>query len=161
MNFKFRESLNGCKDIGLAVNTGETKYMEIGHHRDMMVNEHIRICSKSYEKVKTFQFLGYLLTNQNSIQEDIKCRLKTGDSCYYSVQTFLSCRIFSKNLKIKIHETIILPVVLYGCEARSLKLREERRPRAFENRILRRMFGPKRDANGEWRRLYNEELNSL
>ena len=81
-----------------------------------MVNEHIRICSKSYEKVKTFQFLGYLLTNQNSIQEDIKSRLKTGDSCYYSVQTLVSSRILSKNLIIKVYKTIIFPVVLYDCE---------------------------------------------
>jgi len=64
-------------------------------------------------------------------------------------------------LKIKIYKTKILPVVLYGCEAWSLILREERRLRVFENRILRRIFGPKRDANGEWRRLHNELLDSL
>ena len=57
--------------------------------------------------------------------------------------------ILSKNLKIKIYKTIILPVVLYGCETRSLTLREERRLRVFEKRILRRIFGPKKDANGE------------
>ena len=60
--------------------------------------------------------LGSLLTNQNSIQEEIKCRLKAGNSCYYSVQTLLSSRILSKNLKLKMYKTIILPVVLYGCE---------------------------------------------
>ena len=58
----------------------------------------------------------------------------------------------------KIYKKIILPVVLYGCETWSLTLREERRLRVFENRILRQIFGPKRDANGEWRRFYNEEL---
>ena len=56
---------------------------------------------------------------------------------------------------------IILPVVLYGCETRSLTLREESRLRVFENRILRRIFGSKRDENGEWRGLHNEELHSL
>ena len=50
------------------------------------------------------------------IQEEIKCGLKAGNSCYYSVQTLLSSRLLSKNLKIKIYRTIILPVVLYGCE---------------------------------------------
>ena len=64
-------------------------------------------------------------------------------------------------VKIKIYETIILPVVLYGCETWSLTLREESRLRVFENRILRRIFGPKRDENGEWRRHHNEELHSL
>jgi hypothetical protein len=70
--------------------------------------------------------------------------------------------LLSKNLKIKIHRTIILPVVLYGCETWSLTLREERRLRVFENRVLRRVFGPKRDdITGEWRKLHNEELSDL
>ena len=76
-----------------------------------------------------------------------------------SVQILLSSGLLSKNLKIKIYKTIILPVVLYGCETWSLTLREECRLRVFENRVLRRIFGPKRDENGEWRRLHNEELH--
>ena len=68
----------------------------------------------------------------------------------------------SKNLKIKIYRTIILPVVLYGCETRSLTLREEYRLRVFENRVWRRIFGSKRDGvTEEWRKLHNEELNDL
>ena len=67
-----------------------------------------------------------------------------------------------KNLNIKIYRTIILRVVLYGCETWSLKLREEHRLRVLENRVLRRIFGPKRDeVTVEWRKLYNEELNDL
>ena len=58
-------------------------------------------------------------------------------------------------------KSIILKIVIYGCEAWSLTLREERRIRVFENRILRRIFGPERDENGEWRRLHNEELHIL
>jgi hypothetical protein len=64
-------------------------------------------------------------------------------------------------LKIKIYKTIISPVVLYGCEAWSLKLRKKRRLRVFENRILRLIFGPKKDANRQWRRLHNKELHNL
>ena len=79
------------------------------------------------------------------VQEEIKCRLKLGNACYYSVQNLLSSNLLSKTLKIKIHRTIILPVVLYGCETWSLTLREERRLRVFENRVPRRVFGPKRD----------------
>jgi hypothetical protein len=70
--------------------------------------------------------------------------------------------LLSKNLKIKVYRTIILPVVLYACENCSLTLREERRLRVFENRVLRRVFGPKRDeVSGEWRKLHTEELNDL
>jgi hypothetical protein len=67
-----------------------------------------------------------------------------------------------KNIKIKVYDTIILPVVLYECETWTLKLREEHRLRVFENRVLRRIFGPKRDeVTAEWRKLHNEELRDL
>ena len=78
------------------------------------------------------------------------------------MQNLLSFRVLSKNLKIKIYRTVILPVVLYGCETCLLKLREERRLRLFENMVLRRIFGPSRnEVTGDWRRLHNEELNDL
>jgi hypothetical protein len=69
--------------------------------------------------------------------------------------------VFPSYLKIKIYKAITLPVVLYGCQAWSLILRKERRLRVFENMIFRRIFGPKRDANGEWRKLNNKKLHSL
>ena len=66
------------------------------------------------------------------------------------------------HLKIKIYRSIILSIVLYGCDTWSLTLREERRLRGFENRVLRRIFGAKRDEEtGDWRRLHDEELNLL
>jgi hypothetical protein len=64
--------------------------------------------------------------------------------------------------KVRIYKTITLIVVLYGCETWSLTRRKEHRPRVFENRVLRRIFGPKRDeVTGEWRKLHNEELHIL
>jgi hypothetical protein len=96
------------------------------------------------------------------IQEEIKRRLNSGNACYHLVQNLLSSCLLSKNLKIIIYKTIILPVVLYGCETLSLTLREEHRLRVFENRVLRRIFGPKRDkVMGEWRKLHNKELHDL
>ena len=122
----------------------------------------MKIDNCSIERVEQFKYLGTTLTNQNSIQEEIKSRLKLGNACYYSVQNLLSSSLLSKTLKIKIYRTIILPVVLYGCETWSLTMREERRLRVFENRVLRRVFGPKRDeVTGEWRKLHNEELRDL
>ena len=74
----------------------------------------------------------------------------------------MSSRLLFKNLKIKIYGTKILRVILYGCEAWSLILREEKTLRVFENMALSRIFGPWRDeVTGEWRRLHNEELNDL
>ena len=107
--------------------------------------------------------MGTTLTNQNSIQEEIKSRLKSGNACCYSVQNLLSYSLLSKNTKITIYRNIIFLVVLYGCGTWSLTLRGgERRLRVYENRALRRIFGPKRDeVTGERRILHNEEINDL
>jgi len=103
--------------------------------------------------------MGTTLTNQNSIQEEIKSKLKSGNACYHEVQNLLSSSLLSKNLTVKIYRTVILPVVLYECETWSLTMREERRLRVFENRVVRRIFRPRRDeVTGEWRKLHNEEL---
>jgi hypothetical protein len=107
------------------------------------------------------KYLGTTLTNQNDIHEEIKSRLNSGNACYYFSPKFLSSRLISKELKIKIYKTVILPVVLYGCETWSLILREEHRLRVFKNRVLRKIFGPKRDEDGSWRKLHNDELHNL
>ena len=92
----------------------------------------------------------------------IPVRLKSGNACYHSVQNLLSSSLLSKSVKIKICRTIILPVVLCGCETWSLALREECRLRVFESRVLRRIFGPKRDeVTGELSRLHDKELHSV
>jgi len=122
----------------------------------------VEIDNNSIERVEEFKYLGMALTDQNSLQKEIKSRLKLGNACYHSVQNLLSSRLLPKNLKIKIYRTIILPVVLYRCETWSLTLREVRRLRVVENRVLRKIYGPKRDeVKGEWRKLHNEELNDL
>ena len=112
--------------------------------------------------MEEIKYLGTTLTNQNSIQEEIKSGLKSGAACYHSVQNLLSSSLLSKNLKIKIYRTTVFPVVLYGCETWSLTLREECRLRVFENRVSRKIFGPRRDkVTGGWRKLHNEELNDV
>jgi len=122
----------------------------------------VRSDNSAFERVEGFKNLGTTLPFKNSIREEIKSRLRSGNACYHSVQNLLSSRMLSRKLKIKIYRTIILPVVLYRCEAWSLTLREERKLRAFENMEMRRIFGPRRDeVKGEWRRLHNEELNDL
>jgi hypothetical protein len=73
----------------------------------------------------------------------------------------LSSRLISRNLKIKIYKTVILPVVLYGCETWSLTLGEEHRLRVFENRVLRKIFGLEREEDGSRRKLHNDELRDL
>ena len=122
----------------------------------------IKMCNSSCDRVEQFKYLVTTLMYQNSIQKKIKSRLKSGNAYYHSVQNLLSSSLLSTNIKINTYRTIILPDLLYGCETRSLTLREESMLRDFENRVLRRIFGPKRDeVTGEWRKLHNEKLNNL
>jgi hypothetical protein len=102
------------------------------------------IGNRCFESVAQFRYLGMAITDPNLIQEEIKRRLNSGNACYHSVQNCLSSHLLSRNIKIRIYKTIILPVVLYGCETWSLTLREEHRLRVFENGVLR-IFGPKKD----------------
>jgi len=113
----------------------------------------IKTNNSSFERVEQFKYLGTILTNQKSIQEEIKSRLKSGNSCNHSVQNLLSSSLLSKNIKIKVYR------ILYGCATCSLTLREECTPRMLENRVLRRIFTPKRDeVTGEWRKLHKDKL---
>jgi hypothetical protein len=109
-----------------------------------------------------FKYLGMTVTNTNLVQEEIRRRMNSGNTGCLLIQNILSSRLLSKNLKIRIYKTIILHVVLYGCETWYLTLRKEHGLKVFENRVLRRILGPKRDeVTGEWRKLHYEELCDL
>jgi hypothetical protein len=133
----------------------------MSRHPNSEQNQDIRTANVSFENVAKFKYLGTTLTNQNNIHDEIKSRLNSGNACYYSVQNLMSSRLISKNLKIKIYKTVILTFVLFGCETWSHTLSEGHRLRVFENGLLRRIFGPKREEDGPWRKLYNDELHSL
>ena len=117
-------------------------------------NHKIKINNKPFGKVEESKYLGTTLTNQNSIQEEIKSRLKSGNACYFSVQNLLFSTLLSKTGKINTYETIILSVALCGCENWLLTLTEEPGVWVFGNRVTRKIFGPKRaEVNVQWRRL--------
>ena len=137
--------IKASKDIGLEVNSEKTKYMITSRQQNIVQNQIIVIENLSFEKVEKFKYLGVTVTNTNDIREAIKRRINMGNACYYSLEKILSSHLLSKKLKINTYKTITLPVVLYGCETWSLMLREEHRLRVFENKVLRKIFGAKRD----------------
>jgi hypothetical protein len=106
---------------------------------------HIKTDNSSLERREPLRYLEITRTNQNFTQEEIKSRLQSGNVCYHSVQNLLSSRLLYENVKNKIYRTVNLPIIWNGCETWSFTLREERRLRVFENRVLRKIFGPKRD----------------
>jgi len=103
------------KEIGLVVNADKTKYMVMSRDQNAGRSHNIKIDNRSLDVVEEFKYLGTTLTNQNSIQEEIRSRLKSGNACCHSVPNPLSSSLLSRNLKIKMYRTVILPVVLYGC----------------------------------------------
>jgi len=128
--------LVATSEIGLEVSTDKTKCIVMSRDQNAGRNQNVRINNSTFERVEVFKYLGTILTNQNSIAEEIKSRLKSGNVCYHSVQNLLSSRLLFKNLKIKICRAVILSVVLNGCENWLLTLREERKLRVFENMLL-------------------------
>ncbi|KAJ4447775.1 hypothetical protein ANN_09783, partial [Periplaneta americana] len=154
--------LEVSKAIGLKVNSENAKYMIMSRDQNIVRNGNIKIGDLSFEEVEKFKYLGATVTNINDAREKIKRRINMRNVCYYSVEKLLSSSLLSKNLKVRIYKTVILPVVLYGCENWILNLRDEQRLRVFENKVLRKIFGAKRDeVTGEWRKLHNAELHAM
>jgi retron-type reverse transcriptase len=105
-----------AKETGLEVSADKTKYMVMSRYQNAGRNHSMKMENNSLERAEQFKYLRTTLTNQNSIQEDVKSRLNLGNACYHSVQNRLSSSLLSKMIKIKVYRTIILPVVLSGCE---------------------------------------------
>jgi hypothetical protein len=140
----------------------KTMYILISRRQNVGRNRYIKIANISFENVSQFKYLESTVTYQNLILEEIKRRLNSGNACYHSVQNLLPSPLLSKSVKIKIYKMIILPAVLYGCETWSLTLREKQILGVFENRLLRRIFGQKRDeVMGKWRKVHKNELRDL
>jgi hypothetical protein len=152
------------EEVGLEFSEEKTKYMLVDRLGEELDVSDLEVDNMIFEKVSIFKYLGGLLEDRKDmgIGAEIKQRLNSGNACFYALNKLLKSRDLSRNTKLRIYKTIILPVVLYGCETWALTRQQENRFRVFENKILRKIFGAKRDEEtGEYRRLHNQELEEL
>ena len=153
------------KRMGLAVNQDKTKYLlsttgdtrRIGNSVTMIGNDQTEY---KFGVVKDFIYLGTSINDQNDVSLEIKRRITLANRCYYGLSKQFSSRAFSRRTKITLYKSLILPVLLYGAEAWTLRTTEKQMLGAFERKILRRIFGPLR-VDGEYRRRTNLELYEL
>jgi hypothetical protein len=123
--------LDASKEVGLEVNPEKTRYILVSWCDKAGQRQSMKIANRYFEDVAKSKYLETTLTDQNCIHEEIRRRLNSGNACYHSVQSLLSSCLLSSNVKVKIYNTIVLLVVLYGCKTWSLTLREEHRLRVF------------------------------
>jgi sorting nexin-29 len=128
------------KENGLEVNGDKSKYIVMSRDQNAGQSHNMKIDNSCFERLEEFKYLKTTPMKQNSIQEEIKCRLNLVNACYHLVQNLLSSSLLSKNVKIRTYRSIILPVVQYGFETWSLILKEEHRLRVYENTVLRRII---------------------
>jgi len=124
-------------------------------------NHNIMVGNKSFERVEQSRYLGTTITNKFAFRKKLRVDWMQGMLAIIGRRIFCLLVCYP-SIKIKIFRAVILPVVLYGCESWALTLREARRLRMFENKVVRKIFGPKKDeVTAEWRRLHKEEFYDL
>lgn len=150
---------NETQKKGLQINQAKTKYMHcsrnINNNRD-----NLNIEGYQFEQVGTFTYLGSTINENNNSTYDIKARIMSGNRCYHAYRELMKSTTLNKGSKLKIYNTIIRPVVTYGCESWTLTNNDEIHLRIFERKILRKIFGPVREEDG-WRIRMNHELDRL
>ena len=144
--------------MGLEISESKTKKMLLSRNNQQQQQQNL----VDIENVREFRYLGSMVTARNEMEREVLARITAGNRCYYSLQHLLKRRNITRPTKLRIYNTIIRPVVLYGCETWTLTKHLEQRLLVFENNILRRISGPIYDINeGVWRRRHNEELRAL
>lgn len=147
--------------MGLRVNETKTKYMIATREENRWKQiDNIAIQKYKFERVRSFKYLGSVITEDNVITEEIKERLQAGNKCYWALLPLMKSNNLSKNNKKKIYRTVIKPVVTYASETWCMLKSDERRIATWERKILRRIYGPKVE-NDEWKMRTNREIYEL
>jgi hypothetical protein len=150
---------NQSLKIGLVINENKTKYLRCttGNYQmdDLYTN------NMGLEQIHSYKYLGSIVNRENSIEEEIRERIMSGNKAYYANRSVLKSKLVGKKSKLKIYRTIIRPVAMYGCETWVLKEAIKQTLLVFERKILRGIFGPTKELNSMWRIKTNSEINKL
>lgn len=142
--------------MGLRVNDDKTKYMHFTRE-EQPLDVTVRIDGHVFRKVEHFKYLGVIISDKNSEEREIVNRINLANKCMYACNKFMTSKILSHQTKIKIYKTVIRPILMYGSETWILNKKEEKKLVVFENKVLRKIFGPTKE-NGEWRIKHNKEI---
>jgi hypothetical protein len=145
-------------EVGLIINEKKTKYLKCTE-KDIRT-DNLNVNNLHIEQVRHYKFLGSIINDINSIEEEIKERIALGTKAYHANQKFFKSRLVTKYSKLKLYRTVIRPIVTYASETWMLKETIIQKLLVFERKILRRMFGPTKE-NQIWRIKTNEELDKL
>ncbi|XP_054089974.1 putative uncharacterized transposon-derived protein F52C9.6 isoform X1 [Zeugodacus cucurbitae] len=152
-----------AKRMGLEVNEDKTKYLlssskQSAHSR---LGSHVTVDSHNFEVVDNFVYLGTSINNTNNVSLEIQRRITLANRCYFGLSRQLNSKVLSRRTKIKLYKSLIIPVLLYGAEDWTMSTSDETTLGVFEWKILRKIYGPQNNGNGEYRRRWNDELYEL
>ena len=156
----FRALRDAAGTMGLKINENKTKYMIVNSKDPNKIVKHIVIDGTKFETVQSFVYLGSLVNSNNDISEEISRRIQNANRCYFGLQAQFKSRLLSHKTKCRLYKTLIKPVLTYASETWPLGEKDKLRLAAFERKILRRIYGPKKDGE-VWRIRYNQELYQL
>lgn len=155
----FTKLKDESQKFGLLINENKTKYLKCSKLNNR--TENLNIDNMQIESVSNFKYLGTKVNGNNSLEEEIKERIVNGNKAYYANQKLFKSQLVSKQAKIRLYQTIIRPVVTYACETWVIKDAIKQKLLTFERKILRRIFGPTKERDNNWRIKTNKELNDL
>lgn len=156
----FQALKDAAHPAGLQISEGKTKYLVMSRHEptnrgDLVIGHH------TIEKVNSFDYLGSNVNSSNKLAEEIERRIAAGNRCLFALAKVFGSKVLQRNAKIRVYKTLLRPIVLYGAEAWTLTQAEEMKLKVFERKVLRRIFGPVQELDGNWRIRFNHELEAL
>lgn len=151
---------NQAKKMGLEVNVQKTKYMIVTKRTNIQLQD-LEINEYSFEHVREFIYLGSQVNSNNDVTQEIQRRIKAGMRSYYANKSIMTSKCLSKKSKLRIYQSMIKPVITYGCETWPTTEKIEEQLRMCERKILRRIYGPTRNEDGTYRIKMNHELNNI